>query len=35
LSEVAQMIKELQAAIENATGARVRRTVTAFPTQLP
>jgi hypothetical protein len=35
LGEVAQTIKELQAAIDNARGARVKRVVTAFPTQYP
>jgi hypothetical protein len=35
LGEVAQTIKELQAAIDNARGARVKRVVAAFPTQYP
>jgi hypothetical protein len=35
LGEVAQTIKELQAAIDNAKGTRVKRVVTAFPTQYP
>ena len=35
LGEVAQTIKELQAAIDFAKGARVKRVVTAFPTQYP
>ena len=35
LAEVSQTVKELTAAIESANGTRVRRTVTAFPTQLP
>jgi hypothetical protein len=35
LGEVSQVIKELTAAISSANGTRVRRTVTAFPTQLP
>jgi hypothetical protein len=35
LGEVAQTIKELQAAIDNATGARVKRTQAAFATQRP
>jgi hypothetical protein len=35
LGEVAQTIKELQAAIDSARGTRVKRVVTAFPTQYP
>jgi hypothetical protein len=35
LGEVAQTIKELQAAIDAARGTRVKRVVTAFPTQYP
>jgi hypothetical protein len=35
LGEVAQTIKELQAAIDNAQGNRVKRVTTAFPTQYP
>ncbi len=35
LSEVAQAIKELQAAIDNANGSRVKRVVSAFATQRP
>jgi hypothetical protein len=35
LGEVAQTIKELQAAIDNARGPRVKRVITAFPTQYP
>jgi hypothetical protein len=35
LSEVSQTIKELQAAIANANGTRVKRVVSAFPTQRP
>jgi hypothetical protein len=35
LGEVAQTIKELQAAIDNARGTRVKRVTTAFPTQYP
>jgi hypothetical protein len=35
LAEVAQTIKELQAAIDNASGSRVRRFTPTFPTQRP
>jgi hypothetical protein len=35
LGEVAQTIKELQAAIDNARVTRVKRVITAFPTQYP
>jgi len=35
LGEVAQTIKELQAAIDGARGTRVKRVVAAFPTQYP
>jgi hypothetical protein len=35
LGEVAQTIKELQAAIDNARGTRVKRATTVFPTQYP
>jgi len=35
LAEVAQTIKELQAAIDNASGNRVRRFTPTFPTQRP
>ena len=35
LGEVAQTIKELQAAIDSARGTRVKKVVTAFPTQYP
>jgi hypothetical protein len=35
LGEVAQTIKELQAAIDAARGTRVKRVVAAFPTQYP
>jgi hypothetical protein len=35
LSEVAQTVKELQAAIDNAQGNRVKRTQVAFSTQRP
>ena len=35
LGEVAQTIKELQAAIDNASGSRIRRFTPTFPTQRP
>ena len=35
LAEVSQTLKELQAAIDNASGNRVRRFVPSFPTQRP
>jgi hypothetical protein len=35
LTEVAQTIKELQAAIDNAGGNRVTRYIPTFPTQRP
>ena len=35
LGEVSQVITDLTAAISSADGSRVRRTVTAFPTQQP
>jgi len=35
LSEVSQTLKELQAAIDNVNGTRVKRVVSAFPTQRP
>ena len=35
LAEVAQTIKELQAAIDNASGNRVSRYTPTFPTQRP
>jgi hypothetical protein len=35
LTEVSQTIKELQAAIDNARGTRVKRVVSAFSTQRP
>jgi hypothetical protein len=35
LAEVAQTIKELQAALDNASGTRVSRYTPTFPTQRP
>ncbi len=35
LAEVSQTIKELQAAIDSASGNRVKRFVSTFPTQRP
>ena len=35
LGEVSQTLKELQAAIDNASGNRVRRFIPSFPTQRP
>jgi hypothetical protein len=35
LAEVAQTIKELQAALDNANGSRVSRYTPTFPTQRP